>query len=87
VYEGDILEKVEIPEDQRTSAPVKNVVNVKQGKGVQLFTNGDLYNGDWVNNKMHGQGGYYFTAENWFYKGDFRDGELTGRGVFFYSDS
>mmetsp|Transcript_39837 Transcript_39837/g.38404 ORF Transcript_39837/g.38404 Transcript_39837/m.38404 type:complete len:131 (+) Transcript_39837:356-748(+) len=35
---------------------------------------------------MHGQGGIYYSNENYFYKGEFKNGELTGRGVFFYSD-
>ena len=36
---------------------------------------------------MNGKGGYYFMLENQFYKGDFKEGEITGRGIFFYSDS
>jgi len=36
---------------------------------------------------MNGQGGYYFSAENKFFKGDFKENEITGRGVFFYSDT
>lgn len=35
---------------------------------------------------MHGIGGYYFSNENNFYKGEFKEGHITGRGVFFYSD-
>lgn len=49
------------------------------------MSNGDMYNGDWAENKMHGKGSLYFSNENYFYKGEFRLGELTGRGVFFYS--
>lgn len=36
---------------------------------------------------MHGKGGLYFSVENSFYKGEFRENEITGRGVFFYSDN
>ena len=36
---------------------------------------------------MHGIGGYYYSMENQFYKGEFKEGELTGRGIIFYSDS
>ena len=32
----------------------KQIQKVKQGKGIQIFLNGDTYNGDWVNNMMHG---------------------------------
>ena len=60
---------------------------MREGKGVQLFANGDLYNGDWKDDKMQGKGGYYFMLENCFYKGEFKQGELTGRGIFFYSDT
>jgi len=44
---------------------------LRHGKGVQLFLNGDLYNGDWYHGKMEGKGGYYYSFENYFYKGDF----------------
>jgi len=49
--------------------------------------NGDFYNGDWMEGKMHGHGGYYYQFDNYFYKGEFQEGELTGRGVIFYSDT
>jgi len=59
----------------------------KEGRGVMLFVNGDLYNGEWHDNKMHGRGTYYFNMENCIYSGEFKEGELTGRGFIFYSDS
>lgn len=65
----------------------KNIVKIKEGKGVQLFLNGDLYNGDWLQNKMHGIGSYFYTDGNYFYRGNFEKGEMTGRGLFFYSDN
>lgn len=36
---------------------------------------------------MQGKGGLYFSEENYFYKGDFKEGKMHGRGVFFYPDS
>ena len=87
IYEGDILEKIIIPEDQKKTPIEKKIQKVKQGKGVQLFLSGDLYNGDWEDNKMHGLGGFYFQQDNKFYKGEFRDDKISGRGVFFFSDS
>ena len=32
-------------------------------------------------------GGYYFANDNYFYKGDFTEGMLTGKGIFFFCDS
>jgi hypothetical protein len=60
IYEGDILDQVTVTE-QKTPTPIKKIEKVKHGKGVQMFSNGDLYNGDWNEGKMHGAGGYYFS--------------------------
>lgn len=60
MYQGDQSEKVVIPEDQKTTPLEKKILKQKHGKGVQLFMSGDLYNGDWEADQMHGHGGYYF---------------------------
>mmetsp|Transcript_47420 Transcript_47420/g.34705 ORF Transcript_47420/g.34705 Transcript_47420/m.34705 type:complete len:89 (+) Transcript_47420:104-370(+) len=52
VYEGDFIEKDVAVKEGETQTTKKK--KVKEGKGVQLFANGDLYNGDWLNGKMHG---------------------------------
>jgi len=36
---------------------------------------------------MQGRGGFYFSNDNYFYKGDFFEGQMNGRGVFFYPDT
>jgi hypothetical protein len=36
---------------------------------------------------MHGIGSYFFSESNYFYRGAFHLGEITGRGLFFYSDT
>ena len=46
------------------------------------YTNGDIYEGDWVDGHRTGQG-VYLTAERQRYKGSFVDGELHGPAVHY----
>ena len=54
----------------------------RDGKGVCTFTNGDKYDGYWMDDKMHGQGCYWFVGSNKMYKGQFNHGELEGYGKY-----
>jgi len=51
------------------------------GFGTWVYPNGDKYEGNWVNQKMHGVGIYYYKNGD-TYKGDFRDNKLEGTGTF-----
>ena len=35
--------------------------NMRHGKGRIIQPDGDIYEGDWVNDKMHGRGTYHYT--------------------------
>jgi hypothetical protein len=47
------------------------------GFGTWIYKNGDKYEGNWVNKKMHGVGTYYYMNGD-IYKGDFRNNKLEG---------
>ena len=42
---------------------------------------GDVYEGDWVDDKRTGKGIYKFKSGN-VYEGDFVDGKITGKGIY-----
>ena len=52
-------------------------VNIVGGK--YTWTNGDIYEGEWVNNKRTGKGKYTWVSGD-VYEGDFVDGKRTGYG-------
>mmetsp|Transcript_541 Transcript_541/g.1053 ORF Transcript_541/g.1053 Transcript_541/m.1053 type:complete len:94 (+) Transcript_541:197-478(+) len=43
------------------------------------------YDGDWVNDQMHGYGSYLFTSGN-FYVGNWENGIMEGLGKMEYAD-
>merc|ERR1719436_1778689 len=47
--------------------------------GLQLWSNGDMYVGQWANDTMHGRGVYYYSTGA-VYAGDFDAGSEHGRG-------
>ncbi|HRI03678.1 MAG TPA: hypothetical protein PLL77_08040 [Pyrinomonadaceae bacterium] len=53
--------------------------NCVNGKGKKAYSNGDNYEGDFVNGKHHGQGTYR-TKEGQVYVGQFAKGAYNGRG-------
>lgn len=36
--------------------------NLKHGKGVYKFNNGNRYEGEWYNNQKNGTGKYYYSS-------------------------
>lgn len=53
--------------------------NCTNGKGTIVYTNGDAYDGDFVDGKAHGQGTYR-TKDGVVYVGQFAKGAYNGRG-------
>jgi len=51
------------------------------GYGTWVYSNGDKYEGTWVNQKMHGQGTYYYSNGD-IYKGGFKNNELDGTATY-----
>lgn len=56
----------------------------KEGYGRQLFSNGDIYEGNWKDNKKHGLGSYYYTNGDMF-EGLFKCGVKSGHGNYLYA--
>ena len=52
---------------------------MKQGKGKYYYMKGELYIGDWFQNKKHGKG-QYFYKNGTIYTGDFADNKKHGHG-------
>jgi len=59
----------------------------REGRGVCLFSNGMLYEGEWHRNKEHGQGTLMSAdRKRVIYKGEWERGRMHGRGTYYYSD-
>ena len=56
--------------------------------GTYVWDDGDKYVGEYKDNKKHGQGTYYFLANNEFrgdkYIGEYKDGKRHGQGIYYY---
>jgi hypothetical protein len=44
----------------------------REGKGIQLYENGDVYEGDWKNDKREGNG--KLTMKESYYDGEWKNG-------------
>jgi hypothetical protein len=62
----------------------KNARGEKHGKGLASFASGDMYEGDWLNNKKHGMGCYAY-ANGAIYLGEYRYDNMHGKGVYVYA--
>lgn len=57
----------------------------RNGYFTVTYTDGDKYEGSFVNDKYEGKGKYTFANGN-VYDGDWKDGKRTGKGTMTYSD-
>ena len=48
---------------------------------MKIIKNGDKYDGEWLNNQMHGQGRYVWKNNARVYEGSFENGLKHGEGV------
>jgi len=53
------------------------------GKGVLYFSNGNVYNGDWVDHYRDGEGTLSYT-DGGEYTGQFKSSQFNGKGIFKY---
>ena len=63
--------------------------NLKEGFGIQIYKNGNKYEGLWQANKRHGQGTYWRAESGKLrreYTGDWVEDKRHGRGTFFYKN-
>jgi hypothetical protein len=61
---------------------------MREGRGVCLYNNGTLYEGDWKKNREHGKG-TLMTADRRriIYKGEWERGRMHGAGSYFFRPS
>ena len=59
--------------------------NLKEGKGILYFQNGDKYEGEFKNDKMDGKGVLYYANGEKF-KGKFKEDKKIGKGKYFFKD-
>ena len=55
-------------------------VTIGSGRGVDIWPNGDRYEGEWADGAPNGRGTYSFGDRVW-YEGDFRAGQLSVHGI------
>jgi hypothetical protein len=60
--------------------------DVRQGAGRVNYANGDWYEGQWNNNKRHGQGVYFYKKLSVKYVGEWEDNTRHGRGTLTFSN-
>ena len=56
-----------------------------KGNGIEIFSNGDIFKGQFKNDKANGYGAFYFKNGD-KYKGEFRDGKSDGYGIFYFNN-
>lgn len=59
--------------------------NIRDGKGVCLYNNNMIYEGEWRNNKEHGHGSLFNgDRSQTIYVGDWEKGKMHGNGTYYY---
>lgn len=76
--------QIAYPEGSKFLGQTKHPGALRHGIGVYYFGNGDMYLGEWEDNKIQGKGVYYF-AEGEYYEGNFSDFQRNGGGIYQYS--
>ncbi len=62
-----------------------NRVQVRHGKGMMRYFNGNVYSGDWLNDCFNGVGQYTW-ADGRVFNGQFKDDKINGKGVGMWPD-
>ena len=63
----------------------RNEQGMRHGRGICVYTDGTVYEGEWENDEHHGQGMCRFPSGN-IYFGSFVRGSVEGEGCMLYSD-
>ncbi|MBU3565071.1 MORN repeat-containing protein [Polynucleobacter sp. MWH-HuK1] len=60
--------------------------NLMNGKGSYFFSNGDRYEGGWLDGKISGTGTYWTASDGSKYVGEWTDHKKNGKGVLYFAD-
>jgi len=64
----------------------ERVKDLKEGTGQYYYLNGDMYDGEWKNDKKHGEGKYKFYNKGDRYEGQWREDRIDGKGTYYYAN-
>jgi len=58
---------------------------LKSGNGKMVYPNGDIYEGEWGEDKMHGEGTYTYKKSGDIYSGTWASNKKNGEGTYEYA--
>ena len=56
---------------------------MRYGRGKFFYQDGGLYDGDWKQNRMEGQGKLYYQSGKLAYDGEWKNDQFYGQGVLY----
>ncbi|CAE7937539.1 RSP1, partial [Symbiodinium sp. KB8] len=85
-YQGQVRDKVGQLIDVEVLTPKSALPGKPDGEGVMCYADGgDLYRGQWVQGKKHGQGAQYYCSGD-SYQGEYQNHKKHGQGIYRYAD-
>lgn len=81
-FRNEFLGRFQFPDGSIYEGEWKD--DTREGKGKRVYTNGDIYTGDFVNGNKSGHG--VLQRSEWTYEGKFKDGKRHGKGVLVWKD-
>jgi hypothetical protein len=64
------------------------VDNKREGRGICLYSNGTMFEGEWKRNKEHGYGKLVTSdRRKTIYEGEWERGKMQGKGTYYYGSS
>ena len=80
--------KVAAPKPKYVIYEGEMVDSKREGRGICLFTDGTLYEGEWKRNKEHGYGKLMSSdRKQIIYEGEWERGRMQGTGTYYYGTS
>jgi hypothetical protein len=58
----------------------------KHGTGIMKSSNGNIYDGQWIEGIKNGKGVYYDSTTKVVYSGEWKDGKKNGFGILKFSE-
>ena len=76
--------QLSVEDGQFYSGEFKN--DLPHGKGINIWPNGNVYEGECENGKRNGMGVYFNIRKKWRYEGQYKDGKRHGSGIWHQED-